>query len=415
MVAKINHNNSLYGTIMYNQLKVNESKASIIYGNRMITDINGQPEKSVQQMLLSFENYLLANKMTEKPILHISLNPAPDDKVSDEKFSLIAKEYMERMGYGDQPYVVFKHTDINRPHIHIVSVNVDENGRKINDSFEWEKSTRLCRDIETKYGLKEISDKCRELDELLLKKVDYKKGDIKHQIANILKGVSSSYKYQSFGEYNALLKCFNIEAKHIKGERNGKLYNGITYSVTNDKGKLVSSPFKSSLFRKTFGLNALNKRIERNTKNFKAGKFAPKIQDDIRKAIQVSGNKRKNFEACLKNIGINVIFRENEEGRIYGVTFVDHNNKEVYNGSRLGKEFSANTFNNLFNEVSADQHIDWKDWFGNSNDHEYQDKGTLLEQAFGIFSPEINGTNYDEEAFARRMRKKKKKRRGPNL
>ncbi|WP_289110539.1 relaxase/mobilization nuclease domain-containing protein, partial [uncultured Alistipes sp.] len=49
-----------------------------------------------------------------------------------------AKEYMERMGYGDQPYIVFKHNDISREHLHLVSLRVDENGHKLSHDFETE-------------------------------------------------------------------------------------------------------------------------------------------------------------------------------------------------------------------------------------------------------------------------------------
>ena len=180
MVAKINHGNSLYGTLMYNYEKVLDRNASIISGNNMINDIHGRPEKTMQKMMESFEDYLHANKKTEKPILHISLNPSPEDKLTDEHFSHLANDYMEKMGYGGQPYVVFKHMDIDRPHIHIVSVNVDENGKKINDSFEWHKSMNACRELELIYGMKQITDKEKELDQLFLRKVDYKKQDLKH-------------------------------------------------------------------------------------------------------------------------------------------------------------------------------------------------------------------------------------------
>ena len=72
MVAKINRGVSLYGAITYNQQKVNDATARIISGNRMITEA-GNPERVMQQTLWAFENYLLANKNTEKPVLHLSL------------------------------------------------------------------------------------------------------------------------------------------------------------------------------------------------------------------------------------------------------------------------------------------------------------------------------------------------------
>ena len=106
MVAKINRGASLYGAIAYNQQKVGDSHARIISGNRMIADITDSPERLMQRTMWAFESYLLANRNTEKPILHISLNPSPEDKLTDAQFANLAKEYMDKMGYGDQPYIV---------------------------------------------------------------------------------------------------------------------------------------------------------------------------------------------------------------------------------------------------------------------------------------------------------------------
>ena len=135
MVAKINRGASLYGAIIYNQQKVNEATGRIIAGNRMITDSLYDPDRIVQQTMFAFESYLAANRNTEKPILHISLNPTLDDNLTDSQFADLARAYMQKMGYGNQPYIVFKHKNIDRKHLHLVSLRIDENGRKIKDSY----------------------------------------------------------------------------------------------------------------------------------------------------------------------------------------------------------------------------------------------------------------------------------------
>lgn len=417
MVAKINRGSSLYGALVYNQEKVNDATARVISSNRMITDPDNNPDRAISQAMLSFENYLLLNKNTEKPILHISLNPAPEDYLSDKQFAELAKDYMERMGYGDQPYIVYVHEDTGRRHIHIVTTCVDENGNKISDTYEWNRSMKVCRDLEVKYGLKNITDKKNELLEPYLKKVDYSKGDIKTQISNVLKSVKNSYRYQTFGEYSAMLSCFNIEAKQVKGEHEGEPFTGIVYSVTDDMGKPVSAPIKSSLIGKNFGFDGLNKRMKHNTKEFKAGKWKPKIRNEVVLAMHGSGGDRHSFINLLKGRGIDVVFRENEENRIYGVTFIDHNSKEVYNGSRLGKEFSANVFNRLFNEPSDEPRLHneangsnlQRDSLSGDTSQVSETMESAIEQAFGIFSFDQHGDNYEEEAFTRRMKKKKKK------
>ncbi|GHV71345.1 hypothetical protein FACS189420_6130 [Bacteroidia bacterium] len=151
MIAKISSSNNLYGALSYNQNKVDEKHAQVIFSNKMIEPKDGNFD--ISTCLMSFENYLLANKRTEKPVLHISINPDPKDVLSNEQLSEIAQTYMQKMGYGDQPFIVYKHEDIERRHIHIVSLRVDENGKKIDGNFERRRSMDVCRDLEQQYGL----------------------------------------------------------------------------------------------------------------------------------------------------------------------------------------------------------------------------------------------------------------------
>ena len=408
MVAKISHGESLYGALTYNHEKVSTGTAQIISGNRIITDTLGVPGNDLHLAMLSFENYLLANRQTEKPILHISLNPSEKDNLDNEQLAALAKEYMEKMNYGDQPYIVYLHEDTGRRHIHIVSTCVDGEGRKISDSYEWRRSMNACRELEEKFSLEKIADKQKELSDIYLKKVDFGSGDLKHQVGNILKSVLSDYRFQTFGEWNALLSLFNIEAKTVRREHNGEFYNGMVYSVTDESGKVVSVPFKSSLFGKQFGYEGLEKKMKKHGEDYKNGKWEPSIRPLVAQAMKTAHSKEELI-FMLRKAGIDAVFRENEEGRTYGVTFIDHTKKEAYNGSRLGKEFSANVFNTLFEK--------WKNDDNPSEDrtftHEYKesfndDRESSADQLFDFFSMETHGPDYEEEAFARKMKRKKK-------
>ena len=152
MIAKISHGSSLYGVLAYNQLKVDERYADVLFTSRII-EPQGDAPYTIGHLSRSFGDYLTANRKTEKPVLHISLNPAPKDCVDEERFIEMAEEYMRRMGFGDQPYIVYHHNDIGREHLHIVSVRVDETGRAISDSYEHERSMKVCRELEKQFGL----------------------------------------------------------------------------------------------------------------------------------------------------------------------------------------------------------------------------------------------------------------------
>lgn len=411
MVAKISHGASLYGALAYNHEKVSAGTARILSGNRMISDRLGLPSEDIRLALLSFENSLLVNRNTEKPVLHISLSPAPEDNLTDEQLIELADRYMQKMGYGSQPYIAYKHDDTHNAHIHIVSVCVDEQGKKISDSYEHRRSMTACRELETDFGMRNGADMEKRNPKTELKKVDASLGDVRHQIGNTLKAVLESYRFQTFGEYSALLSTLNIEARLVRGEYNGIPYTGIIYAVTDDTGKVVSPPFKSSRFGKRFGNEQLEKRMLLNLKAFKEGKWAPSIQADIARALQ-QATSRSRFVELLRQNHIDVVFRENEQGRIYGVTFIDHNRREVFNGSRMGKEFSANVFNDYFKWLDG---IPENDRNGHTATELWQHHwhktvpGSMLELAAGVLSMETSPRDYEEEAFARRMKKKAKR------
>ena len=411
MVAKINRGVSLYGAVAYNQQKVNDTTARIIAGNRMICDVNGNPDQVMRQTMWAFENYLLANKNTEKPILHISLNPSVDDRLTDAQFAELAKEYMQRMGYGDQPYIVYVHEDIDRRHIHIVSTCVNEKGEKIDDAYEWNRSMKACRELERKFGMQQVEDKRKELLEPYLKKADYQIGDVKEQVSNIVKSVFGTYRFQSFGEYSALLSCFNIETKQVRGDFEGTPYNGLVYTMTDDTGKPLCTPIKSSLIGKRYGYEGVEKRIGYNVREYKAKKWQPKIRNEVTLAMHGCRGDREEFTRLLGGKGIDALFRENDEGRIYGVTFIDHKNREVYNGSRLGKEFSANAFERLFHTPGNIPDLDAPMSEQGLQSSVSSDIESAIEQAFGIFDMAANGPDMQEEALARRLQRKKKKKR----
>lgn len=348
MVAKINVGSSLYGVLAYNQKKIDQMQGRVLFTNRMFESEDGN--FNIHRCLECFEMQLPQDIRTEKPIIHISLNPHPDDKLNDVQLSEIAQEYMDKLGYGAQPYIVYKHEDINRHHIHIVSLRVDEHGKKLNDKFEFRRSKDITREIEEKYSLRP-AEKTKDRELTQFQKVDYESGDIKKQISNTVKGVMSSYRFQSFGEFKTLLSLYNIHAEEVKGEIRGRPYHGIVYSATDDDGNKQGNPIKSSLIGKSVGVTTLERKIKQNSAIWKEGTLRPEIKNTVHELLN-SSTSISQFKSNLEEKGIDVVVRQNNEGRIYGVTFIDHNNRIALNGSRLGKEFSANAINNLFQDVS---------------------------------------------------------------
>lgn len=403
MVAKINLGNSLFGALAYNQEKVDNKEAKIICSNLIAQTHNGEYNIPLAQR--SFEHYLTVNQKTENPIVHISLNPHPDDKLTDEQFRDIAQEYLEKLGYGNQPYLVYKHEDIDRHHLHIVTTCVKEDGKRINSSYEHRRSKEITRELEKKYDLTPAEKKTLS-ENILLKIVNPKDGNIKKQVSNVVKSLANDYRFQSFNEFRALLSLYGITAEEVKGEIRGKAYRGIVYSVIDKKGRKVSNPFKASLISRNVGFDALQGKMDKSKSEMKDKSVYNRTRSVVSSAINKNPN-RKDFEKELIKKGISVIFRENDDKRIYGVTFIDHQEKTVFNGSKMGKEFSANTFNALFANDRNDNDKSFE-----SVQNNYQEQESAINSVAGIFSMEQHGDNYEEIAFTNRMKRKKKKRRG---
>ncbi|ADQ15971.1 Relaxase/mobilization nuclease family protein [Leadbetterella byssophila DSM 17132] len=431
MIAKIGRSGNLYGALAYNQLKVEHENGQILFTNRIIETTNGH--YSVAQLAQSFAPYLIANRNTEKHTLHISLNPDPNDKVSDDKFREMAEQYMREMGYGEQPFVVFKHTDIGRSHIHIVSVCVDEEGKKISDKFEKMRSMNVCRELERQHGLIPATDKEHKQNEKIFRPVDYRAGDVKSQIASVVRHLPNYYQYQTLGEYNALLSLFNVTTEKVEGELHGKMQRGLLYIPLNEKSERAGHPFKASLFGKNAGLPALELHFAKSKEALKDHPTKPTIKAAITIALKTTSDEL-SFKKQLAEQGINVVVRRNDAGRIYGMTFIDHNSKTVWNGSRLAKELSANIFNDYWNnniqpEVKEPPELqskishakDIEDLplekphhlfdFLNTEPIPEKYEGGLIE-ALGGLLPEAQGEDYEEQDFANKMKKKRKRQRG---
>ena len=423
MIAKIGRGSNLYGALVYNQLKVEKDNGQILYTNKIIETPDGSYATS--QLLRSFEPYLLANRKTEKPILHISLNPDPKDKVSDEQFEKLAQKYMQKMGYAEQPFVVFKHTDIERTHIHILSVCVDENGRKISDKFEKRQSMNVCQELEKQYCLISAIEKKQNPQNQIFKPVDYKAGDVKSQMASVIRHLPKYYKFEGFGTYNALLSLFNITAEEVKGEFNGIPKQGLVYFALNEKGEKASNPFKASLFGKQAGYVQLQQHYAQSKELLKNELSEALLKTTIEMCLQTASNE-KEFKKRLLERGINTVVRRNTEGRVYGITFIDHSSKSVWNGSQLGKNLSANVFNDWWNNgtkieqpvqengvsknnatINEDVKQSHKlfDFLVKENMSYSHEENNLIEVFGGLLS---NGKaeDYEEELFVNQMKKK---------
>ena len=437
MVAKITIGSGLFGTIKYNADKVNEGKGQLLDTNKIFNDGTGKVD--IAQAMHDFERHMPMQMRTEKPVIHISLNPHPDDRLTDKELTEMAHEYMQRMGYGDQPYIIVKHEDIGRHHLHIVSVRVDEQGKRINSDFTKRRSLNILRDFEQRYNLHR-GRKQENRHQNPLHPVNPDTGDIKKQVGNTIKAVFSTYQFQTIGELRALLSLYNLTVEEVRGNIKGEDYNGLVYSVIDKEGEKIGNPFKSSLFGKSVGYEVLQKKAAFSKKNIKDRNLTEPTKRALEYALKRTYDMDE-LQQMLKAKGIDCVFRYTDEGRLYGATFIDHRTHCVLNGSRIGKEFSANALDKHFNtpieeqqpsrehegneqeryhDSDTDTNSSQSQTSQSSNDSstEYRYSASSTEtflDALDFLNSDNPVTDAEEEAFRGKLQRKRKKRNRPRL
>ena len=353
MIAKISATENLGGALGYNFKKVEKEEASILLVQGLYQNKEGT--YTMAEVFADMQAVIPEKCRIKKMVFHCSLNPHPDEKLSDEILTQIAKEYMEALGYGNQPYIVFKHNDIAREHIHIVSLRVDSRGQKINDKFEKRRSKKITDALERKFSLipsSKVTDKAMKETP----KIDITRGNIKEQVASALRMVLKHYRFCSLGELNAVLSAYNLAVGEVKTEFRGKKYDGLVYVPTDDKGGKVSTPIHASDIGRGVGYTAVQNRMQKSKQAIKP--LISIIRYKVLQIMRTSPKTEEELRQRLEEQGLRVFIRKNESGRIYGITFIDDKEGIALNGSRLGKGYAANVFNAYFPNPARNPFLD---------------------------------------------------------
>ncbi|RYF73664.1 MAG: hypothetical protein EOO39_10030 [Cytophagaceae bacterium] len=344
MVARISSGASPTGAVYYNEEKVGKGEAERL-AVRNYEGVN----KAVQDLSLGaiagrLEDWASANDNVRKPTFHASLSLAQGENPSAIVLLDMTDRYMTGMGYSKQPYVVYQHHDTDHTHIHIVSVRVDENGKKIPDNYERERSNKLRQAIEKDFGLQVAEKAALRPERILLQPVEYGKGDLKRELSNVVNGVLKDFTFSSFSQFNQLLRIYNVKATEVAME--GKK-PGLVYSVMDSQGTTQGAPYRSSSLPLQPTMETVNRRMN-------AGK---KIKGDrivgVRKVASEQLAQSANwddFQQKLSKIGVEVIPHMSKDNALFGISFIDVQRRGIYTGSELGKSFTAGSLKTVLGE-----------------------------------------------------------------
>nr|WP_281631620.1 relaxase/mobilization nuclease domain-containing protein [Flavobacterium luteolum] len=343
MVAIINTGSSVRSIFNYNENKMEAGKAELIgEGNYPINASDISKDFRLKLLLKQLE----LNTNVKRGSVHISLNfDSSESNISKEKLMEIAKSYMEKIGFGSQPYLVYKHHDAGHPHIHIVSVKVKSDGKRIDmQNIGKNQSETARKEIEKAFNLVPAQqgqkEKILNIKPARNSVVEYGTAEAKKAIAAVLNAVIPNYKYTTVGELNAVLNLYNVTA--VQGSKDSKmfLHKGLAYQILNDKKQPVGVPLKASSFYMKPTLAYLELKFALN--NTGRNPHLKRVKNAVDLAFMQNSIKSvSDLDRILMRDGIKTAERRNKQGILYGLTYIDHKTKCVFNGSSLGKTYSA--------------------------------------------------------------------------
>ncbi|SEJ52604.1 Relaxase/Mobilisation nuclease domain-containing protein [Dyadobacter sp. SG02] len=341
MVAVIHSGSSLKEALNYNENKVKRGVAECIDAGYYVKDVE---DLSYRDKFSRLQKLMNLNSRTKVNTLHISLNFAAEDKLDKASLRQIAGTYLDKIGFASQPYLLYEHHDAGHQHVHILTTNIRPDGTAINlHNIGKTRSEAARKDIEGEFSLVRAEDRKRKVFELKavgLSPLQYGRAETKQAISNVLQSVINEYHYTSLAELNAVLAQYNVYADPgAEGSRVNR-GAGLLFRVLDTKGQSVGVPIKASDFHFKPTLKSLQPRFLAS--KFAREKYAVRLKNTIDKAVSCTTfGDLTALQQTLKSEGVALVLRASKTGLIYGLTYVDHRTKAVFNGSDLGKAYSA--------------------------------------------------------------------------
>ena len=315
-------------SVRYNESKVDAGQASVLFTMNI-------PDPS--NPMATFEEYERGSLRCEKMSFHASIDPSVNDKMSDKDIEEFAKKLMEKLGYGDQSHIVYKHSDIDRVHYHIVSVRVDKEGRKINDSNERKRCHQILKELAAEFGYKvgngqKTDSRMEEFG--VYKGFTPKAGNYSRQI-EMLVSHAMRYHFTTEPQFRMLMNTLNVDFDYKK--RGGAEYL-VFYGLDPKSGRRCTGGISG----KSLAVPSVDE-IRKHTQECKGEalkKEKGRVGSIVRSLFPHSASE-EHFRRMLEKTGISVHFSKTEDGRIFGATFIDHTAKCCFKASELHKITAA--------------------------------------------------------------------------
>jgi len=323
MIVKIlGSASSNFHGVQYNDKKVEKGTGELMVMKNFPSFIN---ENSSQEEVRNYLKSISKNEKVKKPQFHAVIS-TKFQQHSKEELTKVAEDFMQEMGYGNQPFIVVFHNDTENNHVHIVSTRVNKStGKKINDSYEKLKAQKAMINVKERiYG--------KNNEEIINNLLNYKISSLKQ--LEILMERNGFKLVKNKNDENALDILKNgVREKTIYG--NQLIFSNVKNDNRGKQIKAILNKYKELYSNKVFKVEERRHLEKMLPEEKQKEEWKPKIEFE------------SELQKKLKEVfGIDVVFHHKDELHPFGYTLIDHKTGTIYKGSEILK------MNNLFEFTS---------------------------------------------------------------
>ena len=312
MVVKVlQSRGSTSSPLEYNEEKVSEGEAEII------GVFNKGEDKDIYE---AFKRLERRNISVKNVSFHMAINPGEGEDMTEGRICSFACDLMQGMGYGNQPFIIYRHHDIERIHYHVLSSRICENGKKVNDYWENKRCENVSKELQQKYGF--VYGKTSKLKlgaPVPPRRFLPRRGEVSEQLTQLF-DECIRYHFTSFAQFKNILLSHGVKLHVIEGKEKAFFLKGI-----DENGKVRTAPLgKNDLNRDLFSIYSTAVHSGRLTK----AQFRPErehIERAVALALRTSWNQQEFIEALAKH-DIDVILRKGKDGKITDADFISNVN-----------------------------------------------------------------------------------------
>ena len=312
MVVKVlQSRGSTSSPLEYNEEKVSEGEAEII------GVFNKGEDKDIYE---AFKRLERRNISVKNVSFHMAINPGEGEDMTEGRICSFACDLMQGMGYGNQPFIIYRHHDIERIHYHVLSSRICENGKKVNDYWENKRCENVSKELQQKYGF--VYGKTSKLKlgaPVPPRRFLPRRGEVSEQLTQLF-DECIRYHFTSFAQFKNILLSHGVKLHVIEGKKKTFYLKGI-----DEKGKVRTAPLgKNDLNRDLYSIYSTAVHSGRLTK----AQFRPErehIERAVALALRTSWNQQEFIEALAKH-DIDVVLRKGKDGKITDADFISNVN-----------------------------------------------------------------------------------------